>query len=209
MIDIFSKYGWIVPINDKSGKSVAAAFEKIFKAGRKPLKLWVDKGKEFYNKDVKSLGMELYSTENEEKSSVFERFNRSFKERMYKFFSANSTRRYVDILDRMTSEYNNTKHSTVKMTPKEASEKKNESTVWHNLCNDVYSAAAIPKFKVGDRVRITVKKSIFEKGYTPRWTEEVFTISEVQDTDPPTYKISDFNGEEIQGTFYEPELQKN
>ena len=207
VIDIFSKYGWIIPINDKSGKSVAAAFEKFFKDDRKPLKLWVDKGKEFYNKDVKSLGMELYSTENEEKSSVCERFNRSFKERMYKFFSANSTRRYVDILDRMTSEYNNTKHSTVKMTPKEASEKKNESTVWHNLGNDVYSAAAIPKFKVGDRVRITVKKSIFEKGYTPRWTEEVFTISKVQDTDPPTYKISDFNGEEIQGTFYEQELQ--
>ena len=93
VIDIFSKYAWVVPINDKTGKSVAAAFEKIFKDGRKPLKLWVDKGKEFYNKDVKSLGMELYATENEEKSSVCERFNRSFKERMYKFFSANSTRR--------------------------------------------------------------------------------------------------------------------
>ena len=65
-----------------------------------------------------------------------------------------------------------------------------------------------PKFSVGDKVRISVKKKTFEKGYTPRWTEEVFTISQVQYTDPPTYKITDYNGEEIQGTFYEQELQR-
>jgi len=80
------------------------------------------------------------------------------------------------------------------MTPAEASLKKNEKRVWLNLYgSEVSSNSKIkPKLSVGDRVRITKKKSIFEKGYTPRWTEEVFTVSAVQYTDPPTYKIADF-----------------
>jgi ribosomal protein L21E len=196
-------------MKDKSGKSTAAAFEKIFSSGRKPIKLWVDKGKEFYNKDVKSLGVELYSTENEEKSCVIERWNRTMKEKMFKYFTANSTRRYIDVLDSMVKLYNNTKHSSVKMTPVEASKKENEIVVRDTLNAGVFNATLeTPKFKVGDKVRITVKKSIFEKGYTPRWTEEIFTVSKVQMTTPITYKITDFNAEEIQGTFYQQELQK-
>ena len=65
-----------------------------------------------------------------------------------------------------------------------------------------------PNFSIGDKVRITKKKKTFEKGYTTRWTEEIFTIVEVKNTLPVTYKIADLNGEEIQGSFYEPELQK-
>jgi len=172
-------------------------------------KLWVDKGKEFYNKDVRKL-ISIYSTENEEKSSVVERWNRTMKERMYKYFSANSTGRYIDILDGLVARYNKTKHSSIKMTPVEASKKSDESKVFSNLyVKDIYSKISKPKLKLGDTVRITKKKSIFDKGYTPRWTEEIFTISQVQHTDPPTYKITDTNGEEIQGSFYEQELQKN
>ena len=208
VIDIFSKYGWIVLLKNKTGASVATAFEKIFSEGRKPEKLWVDKGKEFYNKDVKSLGVELYSTENEEKSCVIERWNRSMKEKMFKYFSANSTRKYIDVLDRLVDIYNNTKHSSIKTTPIEASKKVNEKIVWMNLNGNETINQIKPKFAVGDKVRITKKKKTFEKGYTPRWTEEVFTVSQVQYTDPPTYKITDYNGEEIQGTFYEQELQK-
>jgi hypothetical protein len=208
VIDIFSKYGWIVPLKSKTGVEVADAFKKIFSEGRKPEKLWVDKGKEFYNKDVKSLGVELYSTENEEKSCVVERWNRTMKEQMFKYFSANSTRRYVDILDELVDRYNITKHSSIKMTPVDASKKANESIVFMNLYGCSPAKHMKPKFSVGDRVRITKKKKEFEKGYTPRWTEEVFTISKIQYTDPITYKITDMNGEEIQGTFYEQELQK-
>jgi hypothetical protein len=209
VIDIFSKYGWIVPLYDKTGKSVAAAFEKIFKCDRKPLKLWVDKGKEFYNKDVKSLCVELYSTENEEKSCVIERYNRTMKEKMFKYFTANSTRRYVDVLDSMVKLYNNTRHSSIRMTPAEASKKQNEIAVRSYLNAGVFNTTPeTSKFKVGDKVRTTVKKSIFEKGYTPRWTEEIFTVSKVQMSTPVTYKITDLNGEEIQGTFYGQELQK-
>ena len=209
VIDLFSRYGWIVSLKDKSGESVFVAFTKIFtSSGRKPDKLWVDKGTEFYNKRVKSFGVELYSTENEEKSCVVERWNRTMKEKMYKYFSANSTRKYIDVLEDMVSIYNNSRHSSIKMTPAKASMKVNERVVWMNLYGGLYPEPGRPKFTVGDRVRITKKKKTFEKGYTPRWTEEIFTVSQVQYTDPPTYKITDYNEEEIQGTFYEQELQK-
>jgi len=207
VIDVFSKYGWIVPLNDKSGKSTAAGFMKIFTSGRKPGKVWVDKGREFYNTDVKKL-VELYSTENEEKSCVVERWNRTMREKMFKYFTANSTRRYIDVLNEMVNSYNNTRHSSIKMTPAKASLKANEKTVWMNLFGNEIHKAIKPKFSIGDKVRITKKKNIFGKGYTPRWTEEIFTISTIQYTDPPTYKITDANDEEIQGSFYEQELQK-
>ena len=208
VIDVFSKYGWIVPLKSKTGAEVAEAFKTIFKEGRRPGKLWVDKGKEFYNKNVKELGVELYSTENEEKSCVVERWNRTMKERMFKYFTASSTRKYVDVIGEMVDNYNTTRHSSIKMTPVAASEKKNERIVWFNLYGNEPAPKLTFKFKVGNKVRITKKKGIFDKGFTPRWTEEIFTVSQVQYTDPPTYKITDNNGEEIQGTFYEQELQK-
>jgi len=208
VIDVFSKYGWIVPLKSKTGAEVAEAFNTIFKEGRRPGKLWVDKGKEFYNKNVKELGVELYSTENEEKSCVVERWNRTMKERMFKYFTASSTRKYVDVIGEMVDNYNTTRHSSIKMTPVAASEKKNERIVWFSLYGNEPAPKLIFKFKVGNKVRITKKKGIFDKGFTPRWTEEIFTVSQVQYTDPPTYKITDNNGEEIQGTFYEQELQK-
>jgi len=94
--------------------------ETIFKA-RKPEKLWVDKGIEFYYTEVQKL-ITLYFTENEEKSSVAERWNRTMKEKMFKYYSANSTKKYIDILDELVQEYNNTKHSSILTTPKEASQ---------------------------------------------------------------------------------------
>ena len=205
VLDVFSKYGWIVPLKTKTGVEVANALRHIFKV-RKPEKLWVDKGKEFYNKDVKSL-IDIYSTENEEKASVVERWNRTMKEKMFKYFSANNTRKYIDVLDEMVKSYNETVHSSIKMTPIEASKEMNENKVWLNLYS-IPKEGKDPKYSVGDKVRITKKKTTFEKGYTPRWTEEVFTIDEVLRTDPPTYKITDYNDERIQGSFYEPELQR-
>ena len=206
VIDVFSKYGWLIPLKDKTGKSVASALKTIFKE-RKPEKMWVDKGKEFYNKDVKDL-IELYSTENEEKSSVVERWIRTMKEKMWKYFTANSTNVYMNVLSDLVKEYNSKRHSSIKMTPVKASKKENELTVWRNLYPQHLEVHDIkPKFSVGDKVRISKKKKTFEKVYT-RWTEETFTIVEVKRTSPITYKITDLNGEEIKGTFYEPELQK-
>ena len=207
VIDIFSKYGWIVPLKNKKGKTVAEALENIFEE-RKPEKLWTDKGTEFKNKDVKKL-IEIYSTENEEKSSVVERWIRTMKEKMWKHFTDNKTRTYIDVLPDLVEDYNNTVHSSIKMAPIEASKKKNELTVWRNLYPDRYKIYDLtPKFSVGDKVRITKKKKVFEKGYTTRWREEIFKIKEIQNTNPITYKIEDLEKEEIKGTFYEQELQK-
>ena len=97
VIDIFSKFVWIVPLKRKTGQEVASAFSRILKE-RRPNKTWVDRGREFYNKDVQKL-VELYSTENEETACVIERFNRTIKEKMFKYISANNTRKYVDVLD--------------------------------------------------------------------------------------------------------------
>ena len=210
IIDIFSKYGWLVPLKDKKGTTVRDAFRTVFK-DRTPKKLWTDKGSEFYNREVKELlqkhGVEIYSTENEEKSSVVERWNRTMKEKMFKYFSANSTRAYLPVLDDLVRQYNTTKHRSIKMTPVAASQKDNEAKVFWNLYGDLPPMQP-PRFKVGDKVRITKKKGVFEKGYTPRWTEEVFTISQTLATQPPTYRLKDYNGEEIKGSFYEPELQR-
>ena len=122
VIDVFSKYGWLIPIIDKTGKSVASAL-KTNSEERKSEKMWVDEGKEFYNKDVKDL-VDIYSTENEENSSVVERWIRTMKEKIWKYFSANSTDVYIDALPDLVKEYNNARHSSIKMSPVNAS--KNE-----------------------------------------------------------------------------------
>ena len=208
VIDIFSKYGWMRPLKDKKGESVAAAFKDIMKTSkRKPNKVWVDKGREFYNKHVKEI-LDIYSTENEEKSSVVERWNRTMKERMFKYFTANSTNVYIDVLDDLVKQYNNTKHNSIGMTPVEASKAKNEKDVYDSLYGTVSPQKKKPKFNLGDHVRISKKKGTFEKGYTPRWTEEVFKVVEILHTAPVTYKLKDLNDEEVTGSFYEPELQK-
>ena len=213
VIDTFNKYGWIIPLKNKKGETMVKAFKTIFEEGRIPEKLWTDKGKEFYNKNMDNLRklhkIELYSTENEEKSSIVERWIRTMKEKMWKYFTDNNTYKYIDVLPDLVEDYNNTVHSSTKLTPIDASKKKNELTVWRNLYPDRYKTSRLnPKFSVGDEVRITKKKKVFEKGYTTRWTEEIFTIKEIRETNPITYKLEDLQGEEIKGTFYEPELQK-
>ena len=209
VIDTFSKYGWIVPLKDKKGETIVKALKEIFKeSGRRPEKLWTDKGREFFNKDVRDL-VYLYATENEEKSSIAERWIRTMKEKMFKYFTDYNTNKYIDVLPELVEDYNNTVHSSTKLTPTDASKEENELKVWSNLYPDRYKTSRLnPKFSVGDKVRITKKKTVFEKGYTTRWTEEIFTIKEIRETNPLTYKLEDLQGEEIEGTFYEPELQK-
>ena len=209
VIDTFSKYGWIVPLKNKKAQTIVKALKEIFKeSGRRPNKLWTDKGTEFFNKDVKDL-VYLYATENEEKSSIAERWIRTMKENMFKYFTDNNTNKYIDVLPDLVEDYNNTVHSSTKFTPVEASKKENELKVRRNLYPDRYKTSRLnPKFSVGDMVRITKKKNVLEKGYTARWTEEIFTIKEIRETNPITYIIEDLQGEEIKGTFYEPELQK-
>ena len=208
VIDVFSKCGLIKPLKDKKTESVSKAFNEIFKKNkRKPMMLWTDKGSEFISKHFKEFlkkeKIKLYHTENEEKSSVVERWNRTMKNRMWKMFTANNNTVYWDKIDKLVDDYNNTKHSSVKMTPKEASKKENEEKVFVNLYGDlIYWKPKKPKFTIGDKVRISkYKRRIFDKSYTPNWTEEVFIVDKILPTKPVTYEIIDSMGEEIEGSF--------
>ena len=215
VIDVFSKFSWIEPLKDKRGESVAHAFEKIFTSSRRhPRLLRTDRGSEFYNSSVKRLlskhDILLYSTENEEKSSVVERWNQSIKRRLWKTFSVNNNTIYHDKLGKVVDEYNNSFHSSVKMTPVEARQNKNERKVFANLYGDLIYLKHVPaKFYVGEKVRISeYKRKLFDKGFTPNWTEEIFTVDEILNTNPVTYKLVDLQGEKVTGSFYEQELQK-
>ena len=181
VIDVFSKYGWIVPLKDKKTESVSLAFDEIFKKSEiKPEKLWTDKGSEFVSKHFKDFLKKnkiiLYHTQNEEKSSVVERWNRTIKNKMWKMFSANNNTVYWDKLDKLVDDYNNRKHSSIKVSPTEASKKRKEKQVFTNLYEDeIYFKPKKPKFSIGDKVRLSkYKRRVFDKGYTPNWTEELF-----------------------------------
>ena len=109
---------------------------------------------------------------------------------MYKQFTIQNNTIWYNILDKLAAEYNNTKHSSIKMTPVEASKKKNEGTVYFNLYGDMMQLSSKPKFKIGDKVRISkYKRKVFDKGYTPNWTEEVFIIDKIKYTNPINYKV--------------------
>ena len=126
---------------------------------------------------------------------------------MWKQFTVQGNTVYLDILPKILEQYNNTKHSAIKMTPVEASKKENETAVYYNLYGDMKQLTPQPKFKIGDKVRISkYKTKVFDKGYTPNWTEEIFLIEKIQSTNPIRYRLKDLNNEEIQGSFYEPEL---
>ena len=175
--------------------------------------LWTDKGSEFISKHfkefLKTKGIKLYHTENEEKSSVVERWNKTMKNRMWKMFTVNNNTVYWDKIDKLVDNYNNSRHSSVKMTPVEASKKANEKNVWSNLYGDlIYTKPGKPAFAIGDKVRISkYKRQVFDKGYTPKWTE-IFVIDKVLPTKLVTYSIADLMGESIKGSFYQQELQK-
>ena len=212
VIDVFSKYAWSKPLKNKTGNEVTEAFGEILKEGRKCKLLWVDEGTEFYNKVfLKFLDdndIKIYHTFNQGKAVIIERFNKTMKTWMWKYFSANNTFRYIDMLPDLINKYNNKKHRSIKMSPKEASLKKNEGRVYYNLYGDMEQPLLVSKFKVGDKVRISKIKRKFEKGYWPNFTEENFIVRSIQYTNPLTYTLTDLDGEEIKGSFYEQELQK-
>ena len=183
VLDIFSKYGWIVPLKTKTGLEVSQALASIFREN-KPKMLWVDKGKEYYNRHVLDLlaknKIEIYSTENEEKSSVCERWNRTIKTKMYKQFTRQNNTVYTDILPKILSSYNNSKHRSIGMTPNQARKPENYGMAYFHLYGDLEAPGA-PAFAIGDRVRTSkYKRKTFDKGYTPNWTEEVFIIDKIQ-----------------------------
>ena len=203
--DLYSKYVFVVPLKDKKGISIVNAFNKIIKQSkRKPNKIWVDQAGEFYNHNFKKWLSDndiiMYSTYNEGKSVVVERFIRTLKNKLYKHMTATGKNVYYDVLDNIVNEYNNTEHNTIKMKPIDVGDNKIVYIDEHNEKNS--------RFKVGDRVRISKFKNIFAKGYTANWSKEIFAVDKINDTVPYTYNLKDLNDEEIIGSFYDRELQK-
>ena len=205
VIDLYSKDAFVVPLKDKKGISFVNAFNKIIKQSeRKPNKIWVEQGEEFFNKVFEKWlsdnDINMYSTYNEGKSVVAERFIRTLKNKLYKHMTATGKKVYHDVLDDVVDEYNNTKHSTIKIKPIDV---KNNKRVYIDEHNEKDS-----RFKVGDRVRISKFINIFAKGYTPYWSTEIFIVDKVNDAVPYTYNLKNLNDEEIIGSFYDKELQK-
>ena len=145
--------------------------------------------------------IEMYSTHNEGESVDAERFIRTIKNKIYKHMTSISQNVYIDKLNDIVNEYNNTKHRTTTMKPIDV--KDNTYIDFGKEVND-----NDPKFKVGGHVRISKYKNIFAKGYTPNWSENIFVNKKIKNTVPWTYVIDDLNGEEITGTFSKKELQK-
>ena len=213
IIDVFSKFAWVVPIADKTGKTLVNAFKLVLKNGRQPKSLQTDKGTEFKNRDfqgfLKSKKIHFFTTENPEtKASIVERFQRTLKSRMWKYFTHNRTLRYVDVLPKLVEGYNHAYHRSIKRAPVSVT-KENEPQVSEILFGKPKKLQKQTKFKVGDYVRINKTKRTFDKGYLPNWTQELFQISDVVKTQfPTTYKIRDLDGESVSGTFYSQELQR-
>ena len=213
-IDIFSRFVWTVPLKSKKGEEVRRAFETIFAQGRKPKNLRTDKGTEFLNFNTKSFfgkhAVNHFVTQNEEiKANYAERAIKTIKLKIYKYFTANQTSTYINILKDITSAYNNSVHRTIKTAPIDVN-KENENEVF-----SIQYERLVPmgksrryKHKVGDIVRISYKKKAFSREYHEKWSGELFEIkTRLMREGIPLFKITDYDKEDIIGTFYEEELQ--
>ena len=207
-IDIFSKFSWAVPVARKDGASVANAFKKILNSTtRRPDKLESDKGKEFYNPQfgnvLASTGIDHFSSNSRHKCSVVERFNRSLKTLIYRSFEARNSLDWESVLPNLLNVYNSRYHRSIKMAPKDVNAQ-NEAEVYQNLYSKRPKVGKI--LKSGQLVRISKLKRVFDKGYWPNFTEEVFKIVRVHNKRPMQYELEDLLGEEVEGKFVAEEL---
>ncbi|KAK3917814.1 Putative uncharacterized transposon-derived protein [Frankliniella fusca] len=213
VIDVFSKYGWAVPLKDKSGPSIIKGFQAIFKStDRRPTRLFSDKGKEYINKTfqkfLKDNNITYIHTHNPEiECSIVERWQRTMKSKLFKRFTYTEKYRYVDgLLDDIVDAYNHTYHRSIKMRPVYVTPDR-VLDLYNNLYHGIKHTSKKTKFNVGDYVRISREKQVLEKGYTWNWSEEIFKIVQVIPHAVPLYRLEDVDKDPIEGTFYETELQ--
>ena len=211
IIDVFSKMAWARPLKNKSSAQVLAALTGIFKETRPPRVIQTDKGKEFTNKRVqaylKKKGVGFFTTENDDiKAAVVERFNRTLKEKLWRYFTAYGTYTYLDVLPKILKAYNTSYHRSIGTSPDKVSPE-NQETVWQRLYGGVNNKNNHREIPLGATVRISKTRTPFKKGYLPSWTTETFTVAERLSTTPRTYRIQDEAGELLRGSFYTQELQ--
>lgn len=223
-IDILSRHGWAIPLKSKKAGDVAKGFDLLLEKakGRKPVKIRTDHGGEFVNGTMKKWFQThniLHSvTYNEVKANYVERWIKTIKSRIVKLFQHRNKLEYVHKLDDVVEGYNQTYHSSIRTKPAAVS-KKNEQRIWEELyvepllkekTTQKKKRSKKKKFahKVGDRVRISYLRKLFDRHYDQAWTGEVFTVTKAWWRDGlPIYELEDYGGEEVKGTFYEQELQ--
>ena len=212
-IDCFSKYAWLEPLKRKTDDEIVEALKRILKSGRRPKRLQTDKGTEFVNRKVQNLlkqnGIDFFTTNSEQKAAIDERFNRTMKGRMYKYFTAKNTYRYIDVMQDLVDGYNNTYHRSIKMKPVNV-RVIDQTKIRRHLYGAKEKAKIRPKkykYMVGDLVRISKERLVFGKGYLPNWTEEIFLVYDRNFAKEPQYYVRDYAGEDVKGGIYECELQ--
>lgn len=209
IINCFSKFAFAIPLKDKSGIEVARALEPIL-AKHKMKNFQTDQGTEWFNKHVNKLmkiyNINHYHTYSDLKASIVERLNRTLKAKMYKLFTARGSYEWLNILQGIVNSYNNTKHRTIGMKPREVRNKHVKQIL--KRITKVKDPKKGPKFQVGDSVRISKAKRAFKKSYLPNWTNEIFKIHAVKPTRPVTYILQDHKGEVLKGGFYTEEISK-
>lgn len=211
VIDCFSKFVWTRQLKTKTGVEITKTFADILAHTKRcPKNLQTDQGTEFYNTKFQNLmkkhNINHYNTYSTKKAAIAERVIRTLKSRIFKYFSLNGTYKWIGVLPEITKEYNNSKHRTTGYKPSEVN-KFNEKEILGQRYSHL-KIAGPRKFKLGDIVRISKSKHIFEKGYTPNWTTELFKIVKIKITNPATYLLEDMQGAPISGAFYAEELQK-
>ena len=208
VIDIFTKYAWVIPLKSKSGLSITNGLKTILSEGRKTEKLWVDRGSEFYNKTfkyfLKEYETEICSTYSDLKAVFIETFNRTLVHIIIKPMFINGDGNGVNILNDAVVTYNNNVHSAINMTLVDASNHPDKVRYIISTSTRIKT-----KLKVGDYVRKADKRNLFSMGYTSNWNRELFKVNELLKTQPPTFKIEDMNGEIIGRKYYEQELLKS
>ena len=213
VLNAFSKRLWARPVKRKTGEEVTKAMKQILNEVKvMPKNMQTDQGKEFFNMHFRELmdkhNINHYTTYSTPKASLVERCNRTIKSMMWKEFSFQGNYKWLSMLEEIVSKYNNTKHRTTGFKPVDVS-KRNEK----KILNSAYSHLKTidprkAKFSVGDYVRISKYREAFKKSYTPNFSNEIFKIRRVKPTNPRTYLLIDENGNNIEGGFYELELQK-
>ena len=217
VVDVLSRFAWVVPVRSKSAKDMLSAFKLLFRQShpRVPQRLQTDKGKEFFNSSVSGFLREKqvhhFASNSDQKAAIVERFNRTLKNRIWTYFTANDTKRYVNVLPDIVDSYNHTKHRSTGMQPADIDNEQAAQKSWRALfyrdASKIKPATERNRIGVGERTRITRWKGEFEKGYLPNWSREHFVVREQLSHPQSVYKLEDASGEPIEGVYYRSELQ--
>ncbi|RWS23610.1 hypothetical protein B4U80_09271 [Leptotrombidium deliense] len=210
VIDVFSKKAHVLPIKSKSANDMVNAMHSLFKSVV-PESLRTDKGLEFTNKKMSDLfnayGINFFTSNNKHiKCAVVERFNRTLKAKMFKYFTANGTRKYIEVLDDFTNSYNNTVHRSIGMRPNEVREG-DEKQIFQKL----YGKSIKPhesNLQIGDKVRVVYEKKPFDKSYYPNWTDHIYTVNKISKKQKPLYTLEGYDGKNEVQRYYPEEVQK-